>query len=146
MSNNFNATLVLNISQIAHIAKDPQFGQKLASAVQSSMFGGDTTVSYEGNVALTAVEVHKGDKVRLVAVGGDTGRDLGEAGPLSNMAPGSERPLFEAALDTYDLVVRNEPKERTPEEKAATAAKAKAAREAKASQGAPSASGEPSVN
>lgn len=141
---NFNASLSLDVSLLNKLVTDPELGAKLASAVQGSMFGGTDSISYDGKVALKVVESHQADQCRVIVVGGNTGRDLGLAGPASNMAEGSERTLFEALLDNHDLVVRNEPKERTPEEKEATKQKAMETRArnaaAKASGGTQSAS------
>lgn len=108
MSTNFNTTFVLNTNQVANIAKDAELGKKIAQAVQGTMFGGSTTVEYDGVVAITAVETHKGDQIRLIAVGNDTGRDIGSAGAIANMEPGNERALFEAGTANFDLVVRKE--------------------------------------
>lgn len=108
----FVTAIVLNNDLLQSIANDREFGSKLANAAMGIMTGAEKTVSYDGKVAVTAVEMHLDDKVRLVAVGGGTGRDLGEAGPLKNMAAGSERPLLEACANNYGLVVRGEAKPR----------------------------------
>lgn len=105
---NFNTAAVINTNLIAKLVTDPDLGRKLQLATQASIFGGDNTISYDGVVALTCVESHKSDEIRLIAVGGDTGRDLGNAGKATLMAPGSERALFEHATANYDLVVRKE--------------------------------------
>jgi hypothetical protein len=141
---NFNASLSLDVSFLTKLATDPELGAKLATAVQGAMFGGKDTISYDGKDAVKVVEAHQADQCRVIVVGNNTGRDLGLAGPASNMEEGSERALFEALLDNHDLVVRNEPKERTAEEKEATKQKAMETRARnaalKASSATPSAS------
>lgn len=108
--NNFTCALVLDVSMLKALAADPDAGKKLAQAVQNKLFDatGTATVTYGDKTAVEVIEVHQADSVRLVAIGGNSGRDIGAAGTLENMNAGNERSLFEAATANYDLVVRKE--------------------------------------
>lgn len=140
---NQNATIVLDVSMINLLGSDKDLGAKLAAATSNAIFGGDNTISYgegpERRAAITVIESHLSDETRVVAVGSNMGRDLGSAGKASNLTKGNERHLLEQVASNFGLVIRNEAKERSEEEKKATREKAAATRAAnqqlKAGQG-----------
>jgi hypothetical protein len=136
MANNFQSALIVNVSLSKLMAEDPEFGSKLAKAIDDKLHDATAsgTVEYEVNghmlPAVRVVTVHPANMVNLVASGGNTGVDLGSAGAVENMKPENIRELLQAGAQNYGLVVRSEASERDVEAKKLTAEKAKATREA----------------
>lgn len=135
MANNFQAALIVNVSLSKQMQEDPEFGLKLAKAIDDKLHDATASgsVDYDvgGNLlpAVKVIVVHTANTVNLVASGGNTGVDLGAAGKVENMKPENIRELLQAGAQNYGLVVRSEATERDEDAKAATAAKAKKTRE-----------------
>lgn len=78
----YNSTLLVLNDALHQIANDTEFGKKVADAISSlSVQNGPVYISSGGHVnAASAIETHHADGIKLVAIGGNYGQDLGYAG------------------------------------------------------------------
>lgn len=80
----YNSTLIVLNDALHQIKDDKEFGEKVYNAVLTVNRGKPVDI-YSGNHcnAATVIETHHADSLRLIAVGGNCGQDLGYAGSYS---------------------------------------------------------------
>ena len=87
----YNTTVIVLNDAVDQIAKDPQFGKKLADAISSirtdqylteqagkKYYGTDVSAGNHCNAA-TVIETHHADITKVILVGGNMGEDIGAA-------------------------------------------------------------------
>lgn len=77
----YNTTIVIMNDALREIREDQNFGQKVADAVSLVSRGEpvDVSAGNHGNAA-TVIETHHADTMKLIAVGGNFGYDMGCVG------------------------------------------------------------------
>lgn len=78
----YNTTLVILNDALHEIENDKEFGMKVAQAARRVSGYGHSLDIDSGNHcnAATVVETHHADQIKLIAVGGNCGEDLGYVG------------------------------------------------------------------
>lgn len=77
----YNTTLIVLNDALHEIENDKDFGMKVAQATRKVSLGKEVDISsgYHCNAA-TVIETHHADGIKLIAVGGNCGQDLGYVG------------------------------------------------------------------
>ena len=77
----FNSTVIVLNDALHQIAEDKEFGKKVADAISGLSVGRKVDISSGGHCnAATVIETHHADGIKLIAVGGNCGQDLGYVG------------------------------------------------------------------
>lgn len=77
----YNTTIIVLNDALHEIETDTDFGRKLAQAVRGLSVGKRGTIGAGCHAnAATAIETHHADGIHLIAIGGNTGQDLGYMG------------------------------------------------------------------
>lgn len=81
----YNSTLVIMNDALHEIRDDKDFGKKVYDAVLTVTRGKSVDIAIGGfcNVA-TVIETHHADSIKLIAVGGNYGQDLGYTGSYNS--------------------------------------------------------------
>ena len=84
----YNSTLLILNDALHQIANDKEFGRKVADAISHlSVDRKPVDISSGGHCnAATAIETHHADSIKLIAVGGNCGQDLGYVGSYRSEA------------------------------------------------------------
>lgn len=114
----YNTTVVVHNDALEAIGKDVEFGKKLRNAITGISIRDPKTrrvidVSAGSHVnAAEVVEAHHADDMRLVAVGGNLGYDLGYAGDwrLDPDDSDSVQRALDCVARVYGLKVIKDPK------------------------------------
>ena len=106
----FNATVVVMVDALHIIEKDPEFGKTLAEAINQISHYREKAhgfVSSGGHVnAAEVIEVHHADGKHLIAVGGNTGWDLGRVTSYRS----TEEEMLRAWADRLGFTLRRKAK------------------------------------
>jgi hypothetical protein len=109
----YNTTLIVLNDALHEIEEDPEFGKKVAQATRkaSMLREGDRGIDIRSGChvnAATVVETHHADQVKLIAVGGNCGQDLGYHGGYRS----DKEDLLRSLADDlgYRIVKKSKPK------------------------------------
>lgn len=78
----YNTTLVILNDSLNCIEEDANFGKKVANAIRAVLGKGkpiDICSGFHANAA-SVIETHHADEMKIIAVGGNCGEDLGYVG------------------------------------------------------------------
>lgn len=105
----YNTTLVVLNDALHEIREDKDFGRKVYEAALTVSRGKRVDISIGGfaNVA-TVIETHHADGIKLIAVGGNCGQDLGYVGNYN----ATELDMLKALADKlgYSVSKKRQPK------------------------------------
>jgi hypothetical protein len=90
----YNTTLIILNDSLHEIANDKNFGRKVAEAI-TTRERKDIHSGCHCNAA-TVIETHHADSVKLIAVGGNCGKDLGYVGDYRSTTEEMLRTLAES--------------------------------------------------
>jgi dissimilatory sulfite reductase (desulfoviridin) alpha/beta subunit len=117
----FNTTVVVHNDSLDVIAKDPNFGEKLAKAIICLDYKGDKINSVSasnGNCthcnAVEVIETHHADQVIAVAVGGNYGVEIGYAGGWQAMGNEADKKveMIRTLADSLGYTLRKKPQKK----------------------------------
>ena len=81
----FNTTMIIMNDALHEIEQDKEFGKKVYDASISALRLGPTNIrSGMHSNAATIIETHHADLVKIIAIGGNYGQDLGFVGSWSD--------------------------------------------------------------
>ena len=102
----YNTTLVILNDALHEIRDDKEFGRKVYDATLSVGRIGPTDISsgYHANAA-TVIESHHADYIRLIAIGGNCGQDLGLVGTYRS----TPEDMLRALAEKFGYTLRKKP-------------------------------------
>jgi len=113
----WNTTVIVLNDALGNIAEDPDFGKKLADAVQQAPMNrgkriGVSAHSKRGGIhidAASVIESHHADGTAVVAVGGNCATVLGEVYTRSHHKPEDKIELLRALAEREGYSLRKKP-------------------------------------